>query len=563
MTTHAYNRPWRVAEEDRTLTAELAKSLGVPRLVAHLLTTRGIAAASEGEKFLNPSLDQLTDPFLLTDMEPAVERIAAARARNERVLVFGDYDADGIAGTAILVNALRRYGVEDCTCAMPSRLIEGYGISAEHVKAAARDGVRLIITVDNGVNAREAGTTARRLGIDLLVTDHHQLEGELPEAVAVVNPKREPQDHPSWHAAGAGVAFHLGRALTGQVDDLDLVTLGTVADIVPLRQENRVLVALGLRDLMQRRRTGIVELAKVAGTNIEEITAEKIAFQLAPRLNAAGRLGDSLGPLQLLMTDSVAEAARIAGELDRANDERRSIEKIIFDQTVEEVEATLWGERHSIVLARRGWHPGVIGVVASRLVAAYGRPVVLIAIDEEGVARGSARSSGDFDMAAALGACKDHLVRFGGHAAAAGLTLSEGNLEAFREAFEQEAARRFRAGEAAPPLDVDALVSFSEIDPQLVKGLARLEPFGNMNPAPILATCGVTVLPHSFRELRGGHARLMVQQGTKLFEAVGWNMLSFIQEKVGSHPIDIAFTPQFSTWRGETTVQLVLKDIHV
>lgn len=562
MNAQASNHRWHVAEEDRAKTSELARGLDVPRIVAHLLAIRGIDSVQAGRTFLEPSLDALSDPFSFTDMRAAVDRIAAARERNERILVFGDYDVDGIAGTAIVLNALRRFGIECCTHGMPSRLIEGYGISPEHVEAAQTDGVNLIITVDNGINAREAVATARRLGIDFIVTDHHLIEGDLPDALAVINPKREPEPCFARYISGAGVAMHLARALTGVLEDLDLVALGTVADIVPLRQENRILVSLGLQDLMQRRRVGIAELARVASTDLHEITAERVAFQLAPRLNAAGRLGDGLVPLKLLMTDVTSEAARMASELNKANEERRGIERLILDDAIQEIENTFTAEQRSIVLARRGWHPGVIGIVASRLHTLYNRPVVLIALDEDGLGRGSARSTDDFDMVAALSACKDFMVRFGGHSAAAGLTLEEAHFEAFRRAFEDEAAKRLPSGDPGRTLAIDALVSFSEIDGHLVKALDRLEPFGCMNPHPVFCTCGVTPEPHSFRELRGGHARLTLQQGPRQFEAIGFNMAGLIQHTVGSRPIDVAFTPKFNTWRGETTVQLVLKDIH-
>ncbi len=562
MNTQAAKLRWHVAEEDRAKTSALAKGLDVPRIVAHLLALRGIDSVEAGNAFLNPSLDALTDPFSLTDMQAAVDRIALARERNERVLVFGDYDVDGIAGTAILVNALRRYGVASCSHGMPSRLVEGYGIAPEHVEAAHADGVTLIVTVDNGINARDAADTAHRLGVDLVITDHHLIEGELPHAAAVVDPKREKEPCFARYLSGTGVALHLARALTGEVEDLDLVALGAVADIVPLRDENRILVALGLRDLAKRRRTGIAELARAASTDLNEITAERVAFQLAPRLNAAGRLGDGLVPLRLLLSDVPSEAARMAVELNKANEERRVIERQILEDAAEEIEHTFHDDRRSIVLARHGWHPGVIGIVASRLQSTYHRPVVLIALDDEGIGRGSARSTDDFDMVAALSVCKDTMVRFGGHSAAAGLTVLEANLDAFRRTFEEEAERRLPPGEPIRTLAIDALVSLSEIDGQMVRALDRLEPYGCMNPHPVFCSCGVTPLPHSFRELRGGHAKLVLQQGPRQFDAVGFNMAGLIQQTVGSRPVDIAFTPKLNTWRGETTIQLVLKDIH-
>jgi len=554
--------PWVVAEEDRAKTAELARELELPRIAAHLLVLRGMATVEEAKRFLNPSLDDISDPFLLTDMRAAVARITQARDSSERVLVFGDYDVDGISGTVILVDALHRFGIEKYGYGMPSRVTEGYGLSPEHVETAAAEGVDLIITVDNGINARDAANTARRLGIDLVVTDHHQIEGELPEAAAVVNPKRESEGCPAEDISGAGVAFKLATALTGAMENLDLVALGSVADIVPLLGENRALVALGLEDMIQHPRIGLVKLAAIAGVDIHQINSERIAFQLAPRLNAAGRLGDGCVPLELLMTDSPEDAARVASELDDANMKRRAIEQTIFDQAVEEIEATLLRDRYSIVLANRQWHPGVVGIVASRIQQKYNRPVVLLAMDEDGTGRGSGRSVPGFDLAAALGRCREHLIRFGGHAAAAGLTLFEDGLEAFQHAFEEEARALLADQEIRSTLEIDAQVSLREIDSQLVKAITRLEPFGCKNASPVFCAYGVEPIPHSVRELRGGHARFEVRQGAQQLQVIAFRMASLVHEKVAFRPIDIAFTPKFNTWRGETTVQLVLKDIH-
>ena len=554
-------RAWSVAQEDRKGSSELAAALGIPRIAAHLLMLRGIATREEGRRFLLPALDHVSDPFLLTHMRAAVDRIGLARSRGEFVQVFGDYDVDGIAGTCVLVNALRRFGIERCAYGMPSRLTEGYGLTTEHVETARNAGVDLIVTVDNGINAREAAAAARAANIDLIVTDHHQIEGQFPEAVAIVNPKREPAGCPAMDASGAAVAFKLAWALTGEIRDLDLVALGTVADVVPLRGENRALVAMGLNAMMEEPRVGLVALATSAGFNIGEVTAEKIAFQLAPRLNAAGRLGDGLIPLELLLTDSVREAARMAAELSEMNRQRREIEKDIYDEAVCAIESC-GRVGPAIVLASRSWHPGVIGIVASRLFHLYHRPVVLISVDENGMGRGSGRSSEWFDLAGALGTCRDTLIRFGGHHAAAGLAVDASNLDAFRGAFEAEAARRMDGmGEEMASLEIDALVSLSELDPQLVKTLDQLEPFGCMNPLPVFCSHGVTLLPQSLRELTGGHVKFAVRQGAKTMPAIGFRMADSIPPGLEGKDIDIAFTPRFNTWRGETSIQLILKDI--
>jgi single-stranded-DNA-specific exonuclease len=561
MTDVTQKTVWRVMEENRSRTSELSKSLEIPRLVAQLLVSRGISDFDACKAFLEPSAKDLADPFSLTDMDKAVKRLKQARDARERALVFGDYDVDGIAGAAILTNALRRFGMTEVSYAMPSRLTQGYGIAPEHVETAHKDGVSIIVTVDNGINARSAAETARRLGVDFIITDHHQLEGDLPDALAVINPKRQTPDHPCWPICGAAVAFNVARALTNEIADLDLAALGTVADVMPLRGQNRVLVFLGLREITKNPRVGVEQLAKVAAININDITAERIAFALAPRINAAGRLGNGMIPLELLLTESQQDAAQMASELNRANEERRLIEKKITDEAIEEIEAMTRSTRSALVLSREGWHPGVIGIVAAKLQSLYNLPVVLLAINGDGIARGSGRSTDDFDMVDALSACKEHIVRFGGHNAAAGLTILQERIPEFQAAFEAESMRRLANAPKTRALNIDALIGLSEIDAQFVRALDRLEPFGSMNPSPVFCSCGVTPLPHSLRELRGGHARFTVQQDSRMFEAIGFGMAGMLQQTLGSRPVDIAFTPKLNTWRGETTVQLVLKDI--
>ena len=554
------NSRWHINNPDRACTRELAESLSLSHLVAGIMVARGVLTVADAHSYLSPSARALSHPLLLSDMDKAVARIHQARDRGEAVRIFGDYDVDGVAGTAILMNALLRLGIEQVDYGMPSRLIEGYGLGTEHVETAKAAGIQLIITVDNGINAREAAATARRLGVDLIVTDHHQLEGNLPDCCAIVNPKKEKDDFPGRELSGAAVAFKLAWALTGSMEDIDLAALGTIADIVPLQQENRVIAALGLGEMLNRQRVGLAQLAAVSGFDLSEVTAEKITFQLAPRLNAAGRLGDGVVPLELLLTNSSGEAAKLASMLNTANEERREIEKTIFEDAAAEVEQTLRSAA-SIVLARHGWHPGVIGVVASRLHARFGKPVILIAIDEAGCGRASARSQESFNVVAALEVCRDHLVRFGGHRAAAGFSVEEKNIGCFIEDFEKEAQRRLRNKPLEPMLTVDSMVSFGEIDARLVRELDRLEPFGCMNSAPIFCTCGVRVLPSSIRELRGGHLRFVAQEGTRTFPAIAFSVGDGRDLSMLDNYVDIAFTPRFNTFRGETTIQLIVKDI--
>lgn len=561
MSTPRVRKDWQIAPYNRLGAKALAEAVGVPPLVAHLLLQRGISSPELASKFLKPSLSHLCDPFSLSGMAEAVARITQARDQGESVLVFGDYDVDGIAASAILLNGLQRFGVVRTAYGMPRRLTEGYGITEEHVEAAARDGHSLIITVDNGISAHDAARRAATLGIGLIVTDHHAIEGGLPLASAVINPKREPAHHPAAQICGAGVAFKLCCALNGTPNDLDIAALGTVADIVPLVGENRVIVAMGLRHMARHRRVGIAKLAEAAGVKLEEISAEKIGFQLGPRINAAGRLDDGLVALRLLLSECEQETENIARSLNAANDERRGIERVIFDEACDELDAFFTPDLRSIVLGRRGWHSGVIGIVASRLFARYHRPVVLVAIDDDGVGRGSARSGEGFDLVGALSTCQGLLERFGGHKSAAGFTILEENLSAFRELFELEARRQFGVADIRPRLNIDALVAFSEIDSGLIKSLEMLEPLGHANPSPLFAAAGVRVAPGSVRVLKDEHLKFTLLQEERAISAIAFGMAEQYHTEGVPEQVDVAFVPQLNTWRGETTVQLQVKDL--
>jgi single-stranded-DNA-specific exonuclease len=555
------SRQWKIAPQDDTRVGALSDALAIPRIVAQLLILRGQESVEEARDYLKPSLSQLTDPFLLTDMDKAVTRLTRARDEGEHVLVFGDYDVDGISGTAILVNGLKRFGLTKVSFGMPKRLTEGYGLSPSHVDDALGDGVSLIVTVDNGISAHEAAKHASALGLDLIITDHHAIEHGLPDALAVVNPQREPEDYPGRYLCGAGVAFKLSMALNGTPNDLDIAALGTVADIVPLQAENRVIVSLGLRHMAQHQRNGIATLARVAGVNIASVSSVDIGYQIGPRINAAGRLNNGLSALELLLSECPEEAQAKAQFLDEANAERRAIEREIFDDAVEELDACFSPAQRCIVLAREGWHPGVIGIVASKLQGRYHRPVVVIALDDEGVGRGSARSNGNFDMIAAFRACQAHLVKFGGHRSAAGLTITSDNMLAFRTQFEAEAARQLGPGDIVTELDIDAIAAFSEIDADLLNAIDEIEPLGHKNPPPVFCTLGVETVKNSIRILKDQHLKASFRHDGHTISAIGFNMAERFYTEDLSGCVDIAFTPQFNHWRGETSIQLQIRDI--
>lgn len=552
---------WNIAPQDDPGVQPMSTALGIPPILAQLLIRRGIETIEAANTFLNPSLQQLSDPFLLTGMREAVERITQAREAGEHVLVFGDYDVDGISGTAILVNGLKRFGLEHVSYNMPKRLTEGYGLDSEHVDEAIAQGVSLIITVDNGISAHGAADHARAAGLDLIVTDHHAIEHGLPHALAVINPQREPATYPGRYLCGAGVAFKLATALNGTPNDLDIAALGTVADIVPLLEENRVIVALGLKHIARHQRNGIAKLAAVAGLELQSITSIDIGFQIGPRINAAGRLNNGLAALQLLLTECPDLATEMAKFLNEANTERRSIEKDIYEEAIEELDACFSPSQRGIVLAREGWHPGVIGIVASKIQSRYQRPVVIIAAGEDGVGRGSARANGGFDMVKAFRDCQEHLVKFGGHRSAAGLTIAMDNVARFSASFEEAAREQLGDGDIVSELNVDVIASFSEVDATLLNAVARLEPLGHHNPAPVFCTLGVEALGASARILKDQHLKVSFRQGDTVLQAIGFNMAERFYTEDLTGLVDIAYTPQFNSWRGETTIQLLLKDI--
>lgn len=552
---------WNFASQDREGIALLAQSSDLPWLVAHLLHCRGVQTPSEMEDFLNPWGGALSDPFALSDMHQAVERITHARDHAEKVRVYGDYDADGVTSTALLVRALRRFGVQDCSWYVPHRIRDGYGLNVAAVEDAKRDGIALLITVDNGIMAHEAAEEAQRQGVDLIITDHHALGPELPSACAVINPKRDDPNSPFWNACGAAVAFKLAVALTGEVHDLPLVALATVADVVPLQGENRILVARGLAEMTTQPIPGIQALARLAKLKLGEILSESIAFQLSPRLNAPGRLDDAKLSVELLLSTSIEDAEPLARKLETINVQRREVDKVIFEDAEESFEQQIQQGRRSIVLAERDWNPGVIGIVASKIHARCGLPVLLIAIDEEGVGRGSARSGYGFNLVEALSRCASFLEKYGGHENAAGMTVLEENIEAFSDAFEVEAKRWFSDEEPARTVEIDAPLAFTEIDGTLLRTIARLEPFGQANPSPVFSTHGVRIVPDSYRELDGGHVRCTLAHDGEEFAAIGFGLAEQFSELDLDTPFDIAYTPSFNTWRGNTAIQLGLKDV--
>ena len=551
---------WITRPCDWSRVEKLADALGVSETTATVLVRRGLEEPEAARAFLAAEPPR-HDPFALGDMRRAVERIRSAIAAGERICVHGDYDVDGISATAVAVLVLREAGA-DVEWRLPSRFEEGYGLAAETIEQLAEQGVDLVVTVDCGITAVEEVARARELGLDVVVTDHHRPGETLPDCPVVAT---RPSEYPCPELCGTGVVYTLARALLG--DDhpvvagvLDLVALATIADVVPLVDENRALAAAGLRTLARTSRPGLKALMQTARVDPAAIDATAVAFRLAPRINAAGRLGRPDLALELLLTDDPATARQLAGTLEDLNRERQAVEERILREAVARVDS--WPAerraRRGYVLWDDGWHEGVIGIVASRLVERFHRPVVLVARSGEGW-KGSGRSIADFDLHAGLGACAEHLGRFGGHRAAAGLSIETDRLEAFADAFGKHADTVLEEVDLRPTTTVDAIVPASALTLELAQELDRLAPFGLGNPEPTLLVAAVEATGASTVG-EGKHLRFRVrQQGHDGGSAIAFGLGSQLDRFHDSARFDLAFRLKENRWNGTVAPQLVVR----
>lgn len=561
-------RRWKLIPRPPEADHTLCRELGISPLLAHLLEARGIATPAAASGFLNARLSEhLRSPMLFRHMPLAATRVVRALRHHERIGIYGDYDVDGISGSAILVRFFRALGHEPALY-IPHRLRDGYGVSEAGVSTLAAAGTRLMITVDcGGVSHREIAL-AGTLGMDTIVCDHHQVSGTPLPAHAVLNPIEADAGFPFSGLCGAGVAFylamgvrlHLREAGHAPLPDLrrylDLVALGTIADIVPLVEENRVLVKHGLRELMQTQSPGLVALKAVSG--VSAVSTGAVGFRLAPRLNASGRLADATRAVELLVTTDAARAEQLAAELDQENRARQTIEQEILADAIHQLERDAdFAHRRSIVLASADWHPGVIGIVASRLVERYYRPTVLLAIDSAtDIARGSGRSIKGLNLHEAFKACAPHLEGFGGHRMAAGLSIRQAQIAAFTEQF--DAAVRAATGprDFVPETTIDAELAFAEITDGLLQDLERLEPFGPSNPEPVFLSRDVTVI--SRRIVGEKHLKLHLRHGDQRLSAIGFGMAEAPIEEGAA--LDILHSPEYNEWNGTRSIELRLRD---
>jgi single-stranded-DNA-specific exonuclease len=549
----------------------LAADLGLDPVIGRLLVLRGITDPDAAHRFLNPSLDQLHDPFLLTGMDRAVDRLVQAIAARERVAVHGDYDVDGITATVIVRRTLDMLGA-DVTHFVPERVRDGYGLNTPAVERLAADGVRLIVSVDCGIRGMEAAVRARELGVDLIVTDHHEPDTELPPALAVINPKRRDCAYPDKHLAGVGVALKLVQALCRRAGKdrwlpgfLKLAAIGTLADVVPVLGENRVIARLGL-DLLSRgpHKAGLRALIEASGLSGKVIDGYHVSFMIAPRVNAAGRMSTPDIALRLLLAsdDSMLDEARgLAAQLNTENQRRQAEERTVVAEAKRLVEHDPdVGARSVLVVAGEGWHRGVIGIVASKLVDAYHRPAIVISTDGD-EAHGSCRSIPAFDILGALEACSSHLVRFGGHRVAAGLTMERSRITPFREAMAAWADDRLTPDDLRPRLRIDGRLGFRQITPRLMDGLTRLAPFGIGNPRPIFWTAGAQVADGP-RRLKERHLSMSLRQEGVAFRGLFWRAA----ERAGAIEaaragLDAAYSVDQNTFNGTTYLELTLADV--
>ncbi|MCX6843366.1 MAG: DHH family phosphoesterase [candidate division WOR-3 bacterium] len=578
---------WRLPAPPDSDVSALSRDLELPELAVDLLRRRGYSTADDIRAFLDPSPARLRKPDLLPNIARATERVIAAINRRERILVCGDYDVDGVTGTVLLVSTLGRLGA-DVLYYLPHRQAEGYGFSLSGLKFAQEQGAKLIVTNDCGSSDYDTLAAAANAGIDVIVTDHHELAKtgrsqksearmqnaelteagtELPPAYAVVNPKRADSAYPFRELAGVGVAFKLAWSVLSAMKRpreeliamLDLVGLGTIADVVPLTDENRVLARIGLNAIRRSPRPGLQALLRVAGIADRPLSGYNIGFMLGPRINAAGRVGHAELAARLLLTQDSAEAATLAAELDGLNRSRQALEERILVQATGLVEAGRLADRRAIVVAAEGWHEGVIGIVAAKLVDRFSKPCVVIALkDDRG--RGSGRSVSGFDLHAALQACSDHLLAFGGHKYAAGLSLARDRLPGFSSAL-SDYADGFPEEVFEPTLHIDAVAPIEQIDDAFVAALERFEPFGPDNAAPLFASLGVEVVGYP-RKVGKNHLKFSVRSGEQTLEAIAWGRSAEIVDMgvLSQTLLDLCYTVARRTYAGRTSTQLTLRD---
>jgi single-stranded-DNA-specific exonuclease len=556
-------KKWEYYQIENDLIQEIAKKNNISELLSRILLNRGLNTDEKIDKYLYPKIEHLYDPFILNDMDIAVQRIIKAINNKEKVTVYGDYDVDGITSIAILNKFLTELGVEN-TYYLPNRLDEGYGLNQTAINTIAENGTKLLITVDCGISACSEIEYANSIGLDVIITDHHECLDKLPNAYAIINPKRKDSKYPFTYLAGVGVTFKLIHALslklnldrTKYLKYLDIVCLGTVADIVPLIDENRVIVKFGLELIKKTKNRGLKALIQAAGYNNIDSTA--ISFGLAPRINACGRMGEAQIALKLLLTDEEKEAFDIANELNKINRDRQSVEKRIMEEALSIIEKEQLYKDNVIILGNTDWHHGVIGIVASKITEMYYKPSILICFEgEEG--KGSGRSIEGFDLHNALCGCSSKLIKYGGHEMAIGLSIEKCKFTEFRNGM-LEIAKAQITEELVATIKVDAELTTKDISLEMVKSLQLLEPYGEGNLPPVFVYKNIKV--DSIRTLsEGKHLKLNVKDGNIVYDAIGFNMGELKDSIKMGDKVDILHYLEVNRYNNTERVQLNIKDI--
>ena len=554
------NKEWKIKRCDEKRTEQIMKNFNLTRIVAQKLAENNLTD-SEIKIFLKPTRKDFHNPFDLPDMEKAVERILLAIEKNEKIVIYGDYDADGITSTTILKRYFRDRNIE-VGAYIPNRLDEGYGLNEEAIKEIAKEGYNLIITVDCGITGIKEVELAKKLGLDVIITDHHEVPEELPKAVAVVDAKRKDNKYPFNQLAGCGVAFKLiqGISIKLGIEEnewlkyIDIACIGTISDIVPLIDENRVIAYLGLLLLEVTRNIGLKVLMETAG--IKKLDSTAVSFGISPRINACGRMGHQEDALALFLTNDPIEARKLATKIEEYNKKRQEIEKDILNKALSDLEENR--DKKCVVLAEEGWHHGVIGIVSSKITELTYKPSILICIEGED-AKGSGRSIPGFDLHQALMQCQDTIDRFGGHAMAIGITIKTDKFQEFAEEFEN-VAKEAKIDEIIPIINIDAKIELNEINKEMVESLKLLEPYGEGNKMPIFAFRNLKI--DSIRALsEGKHLKLTLKENNTIINAIGFNMGNLAEDYRIGDKIDVVGVLEINHFNGIDTLQINLKDI--
>ena len=557
------NKKWQIYQVDEKQIDEIQSKYKLNKLLATILANRGIIEDEQINKFLKPTRNDFYNPYEMPDMEIAVNRIIKAIDNKEKIIIYGDYDVDGITSVTVLKSFLEERGIK-VTEYIPNRLNEGYGLNKKAVKNIVEAGNELMITVDCGISAVEEVEYANELGIEIIITDHHEPGNTLPSALAVVDAKRKDNKYLCRNLAGVGVVFKLIQAISMKLGleekeylkYLDIVCIGTISDIVPLTDENRVIVKLGLKLVEQTRNLGLREILKASGYT--KIDSNTISFGVAPRINACGRMGHQEEALKLFLSKEIEEVRELTQKLNEYNKLRQDIEKNIYDEALKQIENQNLAERNTIVLMGKGWHHGVIGIVSSKITELYFKPSILLC-EEGDIGKGSGRSIPGFDLYESLSECSDSIEKFGGHSMAVGINVKTNKLDEFKEKLEEIAIEK-NIGEIVPILKIDAQVNLDEINKETINGLKELEPYGEANKMPVFALKNLKI--DSIRALsEGKHLKLTLKDNKNIINAIGFFMGNLSNEYKIGDKVDVVGNLEINTFNGVDNIQINLKDI--